>query len=72
MIEGLGLFARLMNRVADPKLRLQYKTQIWRFLKVHRRPGLFMFYVFHMAMHYHVWKLSKDMASREAQVLNVY
>ena len=30
-IEGLGLFARLMNRVADPKLRQKYKHQTCAF-----------------------------------------
>ena len=71
-VEGLGLFARLMTRVADPKLRLEYKKRLWGFLKVHRRPGLVLFYVFHMAMHYHVWKLAKDMAARESQLVNSY
>src|SRR5208283_1605904 len=67
-VESTGLFARLMNRVEDDGLRREYRKRLGRFLKVHRRPGLILFYVFHMAMHYHVWKLRKDMSSREAQL----
>ena len=30
-------------------------------------PGLLLFYVFHLVMHYHAWKMAKAMSSREAQ-----
>jgi radical SAM superfamily enzyme YgiQ (UPF0313 family) len=71
-VEALGLFSRLMNRIADPRLRLEYKKRFRRFIKIHRRPGLVLFYVFHMAMHYHVWKLANNMAARESQLVNSY
>ncbi|MBV8488678.1 MAG: DUF4070 domain-containing protein [Planctomycetaceae bacterium] len=71
-IEAVGLFARLLNWVEDDGLRREYRKRLRRFLKVHRRPGLVLFYVFHMAMHYHVWKLRKDMASRESQLVNSF
>ena len=44
-IEGLGLFARLISHVPDRALRKQYRKRLWGFLKVHRRPGLFLYYV---------------------------
>jgi hypothetical protein len=31
-----------------------------------------LFYVFHLAMHYHVWKLTGDMTSRKSQLVNSY
>lgn len=47
-IEGLGLFACLVSHVPDRALRKQYRKRLWRFLKVHRRPGLLLFYVIHL------------------------
>lgn len=71
-LEGLGLFARLMSHVPDRALRQQYRKRVWGFLKVHRRPGLLLFYVFHLAMHYHVSKLAHDMTTREAHLVNSF
>jgi len=71
-IESLGLFARLMSGVSDPRLRREYRKRLWGFLKVHRRPGLLLFYVFHLAMHYHVSKLAHDMTTREAHLVNSF
>jgi radical SAM superfamily enzyme YgiQ (UPF0313 family) len=71
-MESLGLFARLMTKVREPDLRHEYRKRAWNFLKVHRRPGLLLFYVFHMVMHYHAWKMATSMASREAQLVNSY
>jgi radical SAM superfamily enzyme YgiQ (UPF0313 family) len=71
-IEATGLFVRLMTRVKEPELRKTYKDRFKAFLKVHRRPGLLLFYVFHMAMHYHIWRLSKDMVSKESHLVNSF
>lgn len=71
-VEGLGLFVRLMRRVPEPELRREYRRRLWNFLKVHRRPGLGLFYVFHMAMHYHSWKMARSMASRTQQLVNSF
>ncbi|WP_165232938.1 B12-binding domain-containing radical SAM protein [Aquisphaera insulae] len=67
-----GLFGRLMAHVPDAGLRAVYRRHLGRFLKVHRRPGLVFTYVFHMAMHFHVWKLGKEMATRESQLVNSF
>jgi hypothetical protein len=72
LVESLGLFSRLMTRIPDPALRREYRRRFRAFVKVHRRPGLVLFYVFHLAMHYHVWKLTKDMASRKAHLVNSF
>ena len=58
--------------VRDAGLRRDYRRRLWRFLKVHRRPGLVLFYLFHMTMHYHARYLATNMASRELQLVNVF
>jgi radical SAM superfamily enzyme YgiQ (UPF0313 family) len=70
--QAIGLFIRLMTRVADRRLRLEYRRRLWRLLKVHRRPGLVLFYLFHMAMHFHAHQLAKRVASQEAMLINSY
>jgi hypothetical protein len=71
-IEGLGLFARLVSSGPDRALRREYRKRLWAFLKVHRRPGLFLAYVFHLVIHYHISKLTKDMCTRESQLVNSF
>jgi radical SAM superfamily enzyme YgiQ (UPF0313 family) len=71
-MESLGLFARLMTKVRETELRREYRKRMWNFLKVHRRPGLLLFYVFHLVMHYHAWKMAKAMSSRQAQLVNSF
>ena len=51
---------------------MTYRQRLWRFLKVHRRPGLVLNYLFHMTMHYHAQYLAKRMASRELQLVNSF
>jgi len=70
--QAVGLFIRLMTRVADRRLRIEYRRRLWRLLKVHRRPGLVLFYLFHMAMHFHAHQLAKRVASQEAMLINSY
>jgi radical SAM superfamily enzyme YgiQ (UPF0313 family) len=70
--KGVGLFLRLMTLVPDAGLRREYRKRLWRFLNVHRRPGLALFYLFHMSMHYHARYLATNMASRELQLVNSF
>jgi hypothetical protein len=72
LVKGIGLFLRLMTHVPDAALRSDYRKRLWRFLKVHRRPGLVLFYLFHMTMHYHAQYLARNMASRDLQLVNVF
>jgi len=72
LAKAIGLFIRLMIRVPEPNLRREYRQRLWRFLKVHRRPGLALNYVFHMTMHYHAHYLARRMASREMQLVNSF
>ena len=61
-----------MTRVPDARLKQEYRQRLWRFVKVHRRPGLVLNYLFHMTMHYHAQFLAKRMASRELQLVNSF
>src|SRR5262249_46595469 len=72
LFQAIGLFVRLMTRVPDARLRREYRKRLRRFLKVHRRPGLVLFYVFHMAMHYHSFCLAQRVANPELQLINSY
>jgi radical SAM superfamily enzyme YgiQ (UPF0313 family) len=72
LARAIGLFVRLMTRVREPKLRRVYRQRLWRFLTVHRRPGLILNYIFHMTMHYHAHYLARRMASREMQLVNSF
>lgn len=66
LAQALGLFVRLMQRVGEPELRREYRRRMARFLRVHRRPGMVLNYLFHIAMHYHSWRLARDVKARTA------
>jgi radical SAM superfamily enzyme YgiQ (UPF0313 family) len=70
LLQAIGLFLRLMIRVREPGLKREYRKRLWRFLKVHRRPGLILSYVFHLTMHYHARQLATRMVSPERQLVN--
>ena len=69
---SIGLFARLMRQVHDPKLRAEYRRRLGRLLKVRRRPGLVLFYIFHLAMHYHAHTMARSMTTGEHAIVNSY
>ncbi len=72
VLPAIGLFLRLMSRVEPASLRREYVRRLWRFLKVHRRPGLALFYLFHIVMHYHVNTMASTMATGEARLVNSF
>ncbi len=69
-LAAIGLFLRLMSRIESTALRREYRKRLWRFLKVHRRPGLTLFYMFHLVMHYHVHTMARTMVNGEARLVN--
>lgn len=71
-VAAIGLFLRLMRRVPEAHLRREYRTRLKRLLKVHRRPGLVLLYVFHLAMHYHTYTLARQMAVGERKIVNSF
>ncbi len=66
LVQAIGLYIRLMQKVGDQGLKREYRKRIGRLLKVHRRPGFVLNYLFHVAMHYHSWRLAKDVKARTA------
>jgi radical SAM superfamily enzyme YgiQ (UPF0313 family) len=72
LAQAAGLFTRLMTQVPEASLRREYRKRFWRFIKVHRRPGLVLGYLFHMTMHYHAQSLAKGMVGQEAQLVNSF
>jgi radical SAM superfamily enzyme YgiQ (UPF0313 family) len=72
LLPAIGLFLRLMSEIESPALRREYRRRLWRFLKVHRRPRLTLFYLFHLVMHYHVHTMARTMAAGEARLVNSF
>jgi radical SAM superfamily enzyme YgiQ (UPF0313 family) len=72
LVQGLGLFARLMNGVTEKPLRQRYRQQLWKFLKQRRNPGTMLLYVMHLTMHYHAYTMSKQMQAGKSPVYNSY
>jgi radical SAM superfamily enzyme YgiQ (UPF0313 family) len=70
VIRGIVLFGRLMRRVPDLSLRAEYRRRIWKLLRHRPEPALFFLYMLKCAMHYHHFRLVKDMTSTDAPVYN--
>ena len=72
LVRTIFLYFRLLNAIPEKHLRQEYKRRFWRFLKVKRRPGLALFYLFHLAMHYHAYTMSRNMTSNRTAIVNSY
>ena len=71
-VRAAGLYYRIMRGVTDPELRDEYRRRFKRFLKVRKRPTLAVFYLFHIAMHYHAYTMARNMIREDAEILNSY
>jgi radical SAM superfamily enzyme YgiQ (UPF0313 family) len=71
-LAALYVYTRILSTLPDAELKKEYKKRFRRFLKVHKRPGLALFYLFHMTMHYHVSKMSTDMRVGRKQMVNSF
>ncbi|GIW87851.1 MAG: B12-binding domain-containing radical SAM protein [Isosphaeraceae bacterium] len=71
-VQAAGLFVRLMTSIPEAHLRREYRRRFLRVLRVHRRPGMVLFYLFHLAMHYHAYSMARDMASQPTAIVNSY
>jgi hypothetical protein len=69
---AIGLFLGLMLKVPSSSLRREYRRRFARFLKVQHRPGLALFYLFHIAMHYHAHTLAEKMKAGEQRLVNSF
>ncbi|HMB06844.1 MAG TPA: DUF4070 domain-containing protein, partial [Isosphaeraceae bacterium] len=70
LAQAVGLFARMMRDVPEADLRREYRKRLWRFLKHRRNPGALLFYILHMAQHYHAHTMARQMASGRTAVFN--
>ena len=66
--QGWGLYLRLMWSVPDKNLRRIYKSRIWRFLKVRKESSVFLYYVIKCAMHYHAYRMAREIKTENAFV----
>jgi radical SAM superfamily enzyme YgiQ (UPF0313 family) len=72
LLEGIGLYIKLMTSIPSAKLRREYRRRFWRFARTRRRPGLIVFYLFHLAMHYHAYTMARQMQTGEAKLVNSF
>jgi hypothetical protein len=72
LMQSIGLFLRLMNGVTEADLRREYRRRLWRFLKLRRNPAHLLFYVIHLAQHYHAYTMARQMSSGRTRVYNSY
>ncbi|WZO99870.1 DUF4070 domain-containing protein [Isosphaeraceae bacterium EP7] len=70
--QSLGLFYRLMTMVPEAYLRKEYRKRLYTLLKTRRDPGIVIFYLIHMAQHYHAHTMAKQMASGRTPVYNSF
>jgi radical SAM superfamily enzyme YgiQ (UPF0313 family) len=70
--QSLGLFYRLMTMVPEAYLRKEYRKRLYKLLKTRRDPGIVIFYLIHMAQHYHAHTMARQMASGRTPVYNSF
>ncbi len=72
LVQSFGLYARLVRDVPEAHLRSEYRRRFWRYARRMPRPGLLLFYVFHLAMHYHAHSMAHDMANEKMAIVNSF
>jgi hypothetical protein len=78
LIEGvdffraIGLYYKIVRGVPEEHLRQEYRRRFRKFLKVRKRPTLAVFYLFHLAMHYHAYSMARGMVGERAAIVNSY
>jgi radical SAM superfamily enzyme YgiQ (UPF0313 family) len=72
LVAAIALWVRLIRRVPDPALRREYRARFRRMIKVRKRPGLVLLYIFHMAMHFHAYSLATSMNTGKREIVNSY
>ena len=72
LVQAIALFARLMHGVPEAYLRKEYRRRLWRFLKARQNPGVALFYVIKMAMHYHAHTIANQMSIEGAKIVNSF
>jgi radical SAM superfamily enzyme YgiQ (UPF0313 family) len=68
LTQTAGLCARLLWHIPEARLRLEYLRRLGRLLRVRRDPGLLLLYTIKCAMHYHHYRLARQMAGGRSMV----
>jgi radical SAM superfamily enzyme YgiQ (UPF0313 family) len=63
LARAAGLFARLMWWVEAPALRREYRRRAWGVFLARRDPGLTIYYLIKCAVHYHLYVMTRGLAS---------
>jgi radical SAM superfamily enzyme YgiQ (UPF0313 family) len=71
-LRAFFLFALLMLGVPDAALRREYRRHILGILHARPDPAIVFGYVLKCAMHYHHYRMARDMAGDRSRVLNPY
>jgi radical SAM superfamily enzyme YgiQ (UPF0313 family) len=66
--QGWGLYWRLMWSVPERGLRELYKARTHRLLRCRRDSSVFVFYVIKCAMHYHAYRMAREIKTAGALV----
>jgi hypothetical protein len=64
------LYHRLMSNIPEAELRREYRRRLWRLAAARPDPNLWILYVLKCAMHYHQYRMARQMASGRTQVYN--
>jgi radical SAM superfamily enzyme YgiQ (UPF0313 family) len=72
LARAAGLCARLMWRVPEKALRRVYFRRLAGLLRVRRDPALVLIYAIKCAMHYHTYRLARQMATDGGAIVNSF
>jgi radical SAM superfamily enzyme YgiQ (UPF0313 family) len=72
LVKAAAVYARLMWGVREARLRREYARRLARLLRVRRDPTLLLIYVIKFAMHYHHYRMARQMADDGAPVINSF
>jgi radical SAM superfamily enzyme YgiQ (UPF0313 family) len=72
LVRSLFLFNRLMRLIPEAHLRNEYRRRLGRLLKRRREPTVLFVYLIKCAMHYHHYTMARQMAVKEAPVVNSF
>lgn len=72
LVKSFALFGRLTRDVPVARLRKEYRRRFWNYARTLPRPGQLLYYVFHLAMHYHAHTMATDMAEQRTAIVNSF
>ena len=71
-VQSIGLYVRLISGVPDASLRREYRARVWNLVRRRWDPGLWLYYLIKVAMHYHAHAMARQMTTGNRQIVNSY